>query len=346
MINPDGSGLRQVSTDPDCTVAFFCSDSEPVWSPDGRYIAFFSGKDQQSGITLDVVNLSTGKQSTLVTNVASVSTFSWASDSKTLAFVAYDAPPPNHVSKIYTVGVEGGQPQKLIDIPGFFADEPSWSPDGRHLLFALSQGDITKWVMSDPDGSNQRVINTDRTILHWSPDSKSILIGNPKTKEMRIVNAANGSDLVSMTLPIDNYVVNWSPDGQSILLEWYPRDTLNTKFSVLDVQSKAIHEITAQPAEYQNPTWSPNSKYVIVEADSVGTGALNGLYIINVEDKSIQQFMDGGNFEPTWSANANLANEAFPIPTATTAATSTPENGNPGQSALSVQQNVPMSAAG
>jgi Tol biopolymer transport system component len=65
-----------------------------VWSPDGRYIAFFSGQDQQSGITLDVVNLSTGKQLTLVTNVASASTFSWAPDSKNIAFVAYDRPPP------------------------------------------------------------------------------------------------------------------------------------------------------------------------------------------------------------------------------------------------------------
>jgi Tol biopolymer transport system component len=221
----------------------------------------------------------------------------------------------------------------LIDVPGSYADSPLFSPDGQHLLFLLDNRQAWKWVVSAPDGSNQRVINTGTSYVRWFPDSKSLLIGNAKTGQISIVDASNGSQLLSISTPSDSFAIDWSPDGESILFEATPLDTLNTKFYVLDVQSKAIREITGQPAEYRNASWSPNSKYVIVEADSLGVGALNGLYIINVEDNSIQKFLGGGNFEPTWSANANLANEVLPTPDVNATATSTPENENSGQSA-------------
>jgi len=301
-----------------------CSDKNPAWSPDGKYIAFLSGQDKQSRTTLDVVNLSNGKQITLATHVFSSGPPAWAPNGKLLSFNSDQFSEPDHLGKAYTVGVDGSKPQKLLDLSGSTVSEITWAPDGHHIVFGVSTGDTDKWVISDPDGTNQRVIKPDPTFVLWSPDSTALLIGREDEGHMSIISASDESQQSSLDIPTDTYPRSWSPDGQSILLQSSSLSSLYSKLYVVDVRSKAVHEITPQPAAYRYPSWSPNSKYVVVEADFVDQHS-HGIYIINVQDKSMQKLLGEGNSEPAWSANANPANEVLP-----TLAPNTPIPGNGG----------------
>ena len=128
---------RQVTTDGQ-------QNTDPAWSPDGKWIAYHSVA--QHGIW--VIALEGGKP-------RQISKFgsapAWSPDGGQLAFRSYEPTslaasdwPGDGDSTIWTVAADGSRLQQVTtrnNPPGQHAD-PSWSPDGKHIVFA-SLGIIT-----------------------------------------------------------------------------------------------------------------------------------------------------------------------------------------------------------
>ncbi len=265
-INPDGTNFRQISDDIKCQRPF-CISFHPVWSPDGKYVAFFIELDKTSGISINILNIASHQQHTLVTtHVAPYLTLSWAADSKSLAYVSNAEFEPDHAEKIYMINVDGTHNKRFLDLPNTFVTSPQWAPNGAHILFNLQNAQAVQWIISDPDGTHQRVINSDRTVLRWSPDSQTLAIGRSDSGSIDIVNANDGTIKLTLAIPSDTTLVSWSPDGQSLLLDSEPDADGNNQLYVVGLGDKAVHQITASPANYINASWSPNSKYIAVEA--------------------------------------------------------------------------------
>lgn len=108
-------------------------DFGPQYSPDGKRIAFTSGRTGNNEVW---VCDSDGTNPVLVTsfNGPDVGSPRWAPDGKQLAF---DSLAPGH-RDIYVVGVDGGKPRRLNN-DDFDNVRPSWSRDGRWIYFGSNR---------------------------------------------------------------------------------------------------------------------------------------------------------------------------------------------------------------
>jgi len=196
------------------------SSSHPRWSPDGRYLAFLSGRDDKP---TQVWRLSrNGGEAVQVTDTPqSVGGFEWSPDSTRLLLVLRDPTPAelaaheqdeDYEEKTQPPWVIDRQQFKL-DYVGYLdrrrrhvhvldldsgtltqvthgdydADEPAWSPDGTRIAFTSNRTE-------NPDGN----YNTDIWVVVADPQSAP---GEPQQ-----ITTGEGAD----TSPA------WSPDGRLI----------------------------------------------------------------------------------------------------------------------------------
>ncbi|MFY9609690.1 MAG: winged helix-turn-helix domain-containing protein, partial [Blastocatellia bacterium] len=113
---------------------------EPAWSPDGKLIAYYS--KNRGGIWIVPASGGTAKQLTEFGSRAQ-----WSGDGATIVFQTFvitdlganarDAMPP---STIWVVPSQGGDPTPVTQVgtpPGGHGS-PSWSPDGKRIVFTAS----------------------------------------------------------------------------------------------------------------------------------------------------------------------------------------------------------------
>jgi Tol biopolymer transport system component len=148
---------------------------EPTWDPDGRQIAFSDSWTPVSS-TIRIASLATRRLRTLTRPRpgSSDSSPAWSPHGRTIALVRQR---PGAAPAIMLVGAHGRGLRRLA--PGV---APSWSPDGRRLVFAW--GDAIFRI--DVDGSSRvclaRGLNARGADLQprWSPDGRKILYLSPR----------------------------------------------------------------------------------------------------------------------------------------------------------------------
>ena len=214
VINADGSGVRRVPARP-----LF---GDFTWAPDGRRVAFSvaAGGD----IRILVASVDGGATKVLTSAVSGAVLPSWSPRGSSIAFTSAN----NNFAHIYTVREDGSGLRKLTS--GRHESFPSWSPDGRWILFQpyLCLAGTCGYAISvmRPDGSGKRrLAHVPGTPggggLHasWSPDSRRIAF-------IRLRPHGIGYDILSVGLT-DTRVrtlahdarsgsPSWSPDGRRI----------------------------------------------------------------------------------------------------------------------------------
>jgi Tol biopolymer transport system component len=135
------------------------SDGGPVWSPDGRYIAFTSSRSGQGDLYL-IDTWAIDMQPKRITSMPTSSELypAWAPNSRLLAFVAHNS----EGDSIYLMDVFSDDPPMAVTRWGHTQTRPSFSPDGVHMafysnhedpkifdLYAIVLGESAKLVASD-----------------------------------------------------------------------------------------------------------------------------------------------------------------------------------------------------
>ncbi len=127
------------------------SDNQPVYSPDGKYLAFRSMK--RAGYEADKQDLvlyetATGQLFNLTEKWdRSVGEVRWAADSKTIYFDSED----QGYHPIYKIGVEGGTPQQLT---GKNYDQLAGVGNGRLVLRRQTMNQPAELFTTDLEGKN------------------------------------------------------------------------------------------------------------------------------------------------------------------------------------------------
>ncbi|MET8283217.1 hypothetical protein [Micromonospora sp. NPDC005174] len=118
-------------------------------------------------------------------------------------------------------------------------NRPTWSPDGRHLLFTTDQLDHFGFVVVDRDGrrrthqvSRQRYFCTDQCSFVWTRDGREVALpqtakGKPRSESIRhprsgvqMFSADDGQPTRSEPLPGDPAGPwAWSPDGRRVVVQ-------------------------------------------------------------------------------------------------------------------------------
>jgi serine/threonine protein kinase len=199
-------------------------NSRPVWTPDGKRIAFYSNKEGRLSIYWQLADGSGGLERLTTGEVINVPG-SWSPDGQTLAF--HEANPTTG-NDILMLHLSDRKVQSFIQTP-FSEGNPRFSPDGRWIAYVSDEsgrfevfvqpypGPGGKWQVSK-DGGTEPVWNANGKELFYRSGDKmmaveittqpSFALGNPKMLfEGPYERAA---------VPVSNYDV--SPDGQRFLM--------------------------------------------------------------------------------------------------------------------------------
>jgi dipeptidyl aminopeptidase/acylaminoacyl peptidase len=117
VINVDGSGLQRLTT------STGYANDEPAWSPDGRRIAFVSGRPGKPVGAYTMAADGSDVRYVAPTSVGNAYP-AWSPDGSTLALTFANA--------LWVVPSAGGTPKKLTQAVASI-QSPSWSPDGKQI---------------------------------------------------------------------------------------------------------------------------------------------------------------------------------------------------------------------
>ena len=117
----------------------------PVWSPDGRWLAFQKKQGEDSHLMM--MSSSGGKPSQLTDEAGQNWPFSFSPDSERIAFAALRDDEWN----LWWISRLTGEQQRLTDSPkpGAYVRYPAWSLRGDRIVYELAEttGDI--WLLTD-----------------------------------------------------------------------------------------------------------------------------------------------------------------------------------------------------
>lgn len=125
VMNRDGSQLQQITDHPGL-------DVKPVWSLDGRHIAFGSTRSDAWDIFKIDITTKEVKQLTRNMKGGTISLQDWSPDGKSIAYTA-SAPPTGRT--IYLTDANGSTHRQFLPGKGTYRYSVQWSPDGKKILY-------------------------------------------------------------------------------------------------------------------------------------------------------------------------------------------------------------------
>ena len=206
----DGGDVRRLTTGS-------AVDRHPSLSPSGQRIAFLRGDFAQDDL---YVMRSDGTGVHRLTRFeGGVESPAWSPNGGLIAFSAYERQgSQSKGSDIYTVRPDGTHLHRITRLGN--ATGPSWSPDGRKLVFSrVKYADL--WLVRADGSSLRRLTRAPRNVGYtnpsWSPDGMRIAFvrRDDSTGDLFVVDA-DGSHVRRLVTDGDCRSPAWSPDGKRI----------------------------------------------------------------------------------------------------------------------------------
>jgi Tol biopolymer transport system component len=231
----------------------------PVWSPDGRHVAFERVKDASQPeeiwqIAVSVMAADGSDLHDVGSGPTIVTTPSWSPDGTRIVFGAseHTADSSSATANITIVGIDGTDPHTIIG-PDVLGDDMvlsvDWSPDGSMMTFVR---------FTQPPGGHETAVDPSKPVITlW-------------------VAAADGSNPRSLTADafMAAFFPVWSPDGNQLAFVGW-EDPANTGIYVIardgsDLRQieRGLHGDMEESAEsiegsiVMAPSWSPDGKWV------------------------------------------------------------------------------------
>lgn len=184
-IRSDTGGLRPVELrirDTRAVVRPFEGDVAARPSPDGRWSA--RELSTPAGLDLELVELSTGAEDTVLSTPADEAPLAWSPDSRFLLYRRGRATDLGYVEALGVYDTESGESRLLT--PGLGAQQvPSahWSPLGDEIVFEARVGPSTDVYVVGFDGDSLRRLTSDSSWDGqpcWSPDGSAIAFASDR----------------------------------------------------------------------------------------------------------------------------------------------------------------------
>jgi Tol biopolymer transport system component len=248
--------------------------ANPVWSPDGKMIAFLTVSGSGSKELWIVPVSERGGRVAAPTKIALPNAAyelpaGWTSENKIALFF----PSPHHQA-IYTIPASGGKATQVT--PSGIPSHPRWSPDGKRIYLRWGLGELA----SIPTGGGEPSLipkGSDPTLIEASPgggnaispDGKKIVFsgGHKGLEGVHIwtIPVGGGEPTRLTTPPTDNRFPCWSPDGNTIAFISYRKTEGNTFLShiyTVPAEGGEVRQVTSESdrVTWSTIAWSPDGK--------------------------------------------------------------------------------------
>lgn len=264
VMDADGGNQKQLTTG---------SHHCPVWSPDGKWIAFHEyDPSVQIGTGIYVIDAD-GSNMKQLTNGPDDYHPTWSPDGKQIAFSREiweqkDGDWSLESGGIYIVDSDGANLRRLTES---LDRAPDWSPDGKRIAFTFmpSPGIKPDQVhVMDVDGSNRRMLHSWSVCPAWSPDGTEIAFHSWRdgwnqweSSDIYVMNA-DGTNVRRLTQPgpASEYNPGWSPDVGKIVFSSNSQDNLgNWDIYVMDSDGQNVQRLTNSGEGEFEPDWTAHS---------------------------------------------------------------------------------------
>lgn len=172
---------------------------------------------------------------------------------------------------VYMANSDGSNPVRLTNgkFPEFDSS-PRWSPDGKKIVFARSDGNI--YTVDPSSRKVTRLTHAEEGVYHscpdWSPDGKKIVFhssGKDGYADLYMMNAdgSNMSQIAGINEENSSeYAPHFSPDGKYLLFEKSKEG--QTDIYVMNMADKQVKNITS---DFDQPVsgsiWSEDGNKVL-----------------------------------------------------------------------------------
>ena len=280
-------------------------ENTPRWSPDGRWLAFLSSREDEH-TQLWLLDRLGGEGRKVTTLPSDVDNYVWAPDGKRIALVVADA----DTAKPKT------PPPIVIDRFQFKQDEEGYlGKQRRHLyLLDVESGKTTPLTSGDYD----------ELLPAWSPDGKSLAFVSKRRPDfdrdsnwdLYVIDAAPGGSATPRQLttfegpdndPDTESRPAWSPDGRSIAyLQGGPLKLIYyavQKLAVVPASGGAPRILTAElDRNVASPAWSSDGSSITFLLEDDRTV---GLARVPATGGAIERLVSGSRVVSAFAAGAN-----------------------------------------
>lgn len=179
VVNANGGKALQITTN----AAY---DGDPIWSPDGKQIAFST--DRNGNFDVYLVSAEGGVAKRITTNSATEIPLAFSPDGKEIYFTAQIQKAAENVqfasgwiTELYKVSIEGGRPEQMVAVP---VSSMSFDKDGKSFLYYDRKGSENVWRKH-----------------HVSSVARDVVYYNAKKKTHTILTTNVGEDRDPRYLP-------------------------------------------------------------------------------------------------------------------------------------------------
>jgi dipeptidyl aminopeptidase/acylaminoacyl peptidase len=215
MVSWDGQQQIQITSTPE-------GETSPRWSPDGKYLAFLSARQDAKKAQVWLLNRAGGEAAKLTDLKGGVSEYAWSPDSKRLVLVVED-PDPSEADNDKDKDKKNGEPKTAKPI---VVDRYYFKADGKGYL----RGERSHLQLFDIAARKAEPLTSgvfDEGSPAWSPDGTQVAfirrhgegdVDKAPNHDLFVIEARAGAKekRLTTTAEDENGRLSWSPDGRSI----------------------------------------------------------------------------------------------------------------------------------
>jgi Tol biopolymer transport system component/predicted Ser/Thr protein kinase len=269
-----GRNPQQLTTDASEAVVHVA----PRWSPDGKRIVYRRVEKTRGDI--EMIDLDTRETSALTSDGFSDTDPAWSPDGRHVYFSSQRGGGLN-VWRVSVADGRAGTPEQVTTGAGDDV-QPSVSPDGKRLAFAVLGLDSDLWRMpldpatGTPAGEPEALIATTRADSRgaWSPDGTTIAFNSDRLGNMNIwlYALADGSERQVTSGAGGDYQANWRPDGDALV--FFSSRAGNMDIWRVELATGDLAQLTTHPGLDANPFYSPDGRRIAFQSDRGGRSEL------------------------------------------------------------------------
>ena len=243
-------------------------DYNPVFSPDGRTLAFNRGSQGVTSVyTIDVAG---GAEKQLISGPQFGWGIAWTPDGRDIVFAK--AGWLASTGWLWKISRNGGEPERLQF--GQEGTEPSIR--GSRLVYARQLANLSIWrrrldsLHSSGPADKFIASTTIESGPQFSPDGSGIAFESTRSGAYEIwVCRSDGSNPIQLThFNSVTGTPRWSPDGARIAFD--SRSSRNTDIFVMDSRGGSIRRVTNEPSTDVVPSWSRDGNWIYFASDRNG----------------------------------------------------------------------------